>query len=428
MTQREATVSRSATTLVDTNARASESPIFQAFKRTRPNPSDELQIPSIVADDVPFASASTETVISAYETPLHHPTSSDARYLVSKLDRLHDKKERYQSHLGFLQKCLEENIIPKGLRLELEPSIGNHDEEFLKNWYAKLEEYSKSFMKDVIAFCDKTNTQTNNDINDVNQQLESAVQKEQYDHVQETIIQNNNLRNQDLKRRKMKKYHALKYAKKETAQHPQRSFRQDDNNRYEHQTRDQTQDQQRSRSFQQDDNRRHGQQIRDQTQDQQEQNNSSYATVLKRSAQAPTVNHSENRQEPRRTRSRQYLSRQTSRNNINEPLHEQISLQRKNAYRKQENNEEQLKSRINQLQTQLNSMQGSHNTNTDTPAQLIETPKNLTTAQSCNTGPSHNKDIMEAYTYVSSAMQTLKQFETKFAAMLNINTTPSEKL
>ena len=136
-----------------------EAPIFQSFKRSRQQPEPEaaqhLAIPTIIQDDIPFESTSTETIITAFSAPQTHdsPTSNHARYLVSKLDRLHDKKERYQSHQFFLQKCIEENIIPKGLLLELEPSIGNHDEDFLKNWYSKLEEYSKNFMKDVITFC-----------------------------------------------------------------------------------------------------------------------------------------------------------------------------------------------------------------------------------------------------------------------------------
>ena len=88
---------------------------------------------------------------------------------------------------------MDNDIIPNGLRLELEPSIGNHDEDFLKNWYSKLEEYSKNFMKDVLAFCEKTSEETDTNITEVNTELQAAVEKEQYDSVQETIIKNNTL-------------------------------------------------------------------------------------------------------------------------------------------------------------------------------------------------------------------------------------------
>lgn len=39
-------------------------------------------------------------------------------------------------------KCLEAKIVPKGFVLELEPIIGNHNQEFLDNWYDKLKSFS----------------------------------------------------------------------------------------------------------------------------------------------------------------------------------------------------------------------------------------------------------------------------------------------
>ena len=45
-----------------------------------------------------------------------------------KLNRLKDKNARYQSHREFLSQCIESKLIPKGLKLELEPTIGNHDQ------------------------------------------------------------------------------------------------------------------------------------------------------------------------------------------------------------------------------------------------------------------------------------------------------------
>ena len=32
-------------------------------------------------------------------------------------------------------------LVPKGLRLMLEPKIGNHDQNFLGNWYSKLKQF-----------------------------------------------------------------------------------------------------------------------------------------------------------------------------------------------------------------------------------------------------------------------------------------------
>ena len=231
MSKGDATGSRSAIALGSNDSQAPNT-IMQSLKRGRFHLEPPPKAPTILLNisesttsiqSEDLGGASTETVIANYKPastatngrPIPNPGSHQARYLVSKLDRLHDKKERYLSHQQFLQKCLDNDIIPNGLRLDLEPTIGNHDEDFLKNWYAKLEEYSKNFMKDVLAFCEKTNTETEANINALNGELNTAVEKEQYDNVQATVIQNNALRSHELQRRKNKKFYALKY-KKET--------------------------------------------------------------------------------------------------------------------------------------------------------------------------------------------------------------------
>ena len=40
------------------------------------------------------------------------------------------RKERYVNHILFLSCCISENVIPNSLKLELELTIGNHDETF----------------------------------------------------------------------------------------------------------------------------------------------------------------------------------------------------------------------------------------------------------------------------------------------------------
>ena len=47
-----------------------------------------------------------------------------------KLSRLKNKNARYQSHREFLSQCIESKLIPKVLKLQLEPTIDNHDQEF----------------------------------------------------------------------------------------------------------------------------------------------------------------------------------------------------------------------------------------------------------------------------------------------------------
>ena len=77
-------------------------------------------------------------------------------YLVIKLNRLHYRNTRFESHSDFLWQYIREKLIPKRLELMLEPTIGNHNQEFLDNWYSKLKQFSLSLMEDILQFCNKT--------------------------------------------------------------------------------------------------------------------------------------------------------------------------------------------------------------------------------------------------------------------------------
>ena len=62
-----------------------------------------------------------------------------------------DKQARFVSHKEFLTRCVAEELVPKGL----EPTIGNHDQEFLDNWYSKQKQFLLLLMKDIVQFCEK---------------------------------------------------------------------------------------------------------------------------------------------------------------------------------------------------------------------------------------------------------------------------------
>lgn len=96
------------------------------------------------------------------ETPFSGFTSSTDKQkekIVLTLDRLKDNSIRYESHKVFLNR-LAEKLVPKGSRLELKPTIGNYDQEFVDTWYSKLKSFSLTVMKDVTSYCDKTIAET----------------------------------------------------------------------------------------------------------------------------------------------------------------------------------------------------------------------------------------------------------------------------
>ena len=62
---------------------------------------------------------------------------------------------RYNSHRDFLSKCIQENLVSKGIEITVEPTIGNFDQEFVDNWYTNLKHFSIVLMKQIVAYCNK---------------------------------------------------------------------------------------------------------------------------------------------------------------------------------------------------------------------------------------------------------------------------------
>ena len=80
-----------------------------------------------------------------------------------KRNHFKDKNARYQCTkrkkkclISFLLQCIKSKLIPKGLKPELEPTIGNCDQEFLDLWYSNLQEFSVVLMEGFLKFYDKT--------------------------------------------------------------------------------------------------------------------------------------------------------------------------------------------------------------------------------------------------------------------------------
>ena len=80
--------------------------------------------------------------------------------------------------LEFLSRCITNGFVPKGLELMLEPTIGNHNQHFLDNWYSKLKQFSLSLMKDIVQFCDKTINATTTEISTTETALKSNTNQE----------------------------------------------------------------------------------------------------------------------------------------------------------------------------------------------------------------------------------------------------------
>ena len=107
--------------------------------------------------------------------------------------------------------CLAEKLVPKGWRLELEPVIGNYDQEHKDTWYAKLKSFPLTLTKDIASYCDKTIAQTKQDIRETGTDLKNVTAKEEYFQIEELIKTNVAKTKRSLFQRKLKKFNSLKY-------------------------------------------------------------------------------------------------------------------------------------------------------------------------------------------------------------------------
>ena len=94
---------------------------------------------------------------------------------VVRLERLRDKSDRYSSHIEFLKECHQTQVIPKGLRIDVEPSIGNNNKEFCAKWFTRLQEFSLTLISDIIFYCEETENKTAERITKETEQLKARM-------------------------------------------------------------------------------------------------------------------------------------------------------------------------------------------------------------------------------------------------------------
>ena len=134
--------------------------------------------------------------------------SINKEHLALILNRLNEKSARYECHKDFISYCIKNCLIPKGLKLEVEPTIGNFGQEFTDNWFQKLNDYSFDWMKDMIKFCDKTMAQTKPAIHNIEAKLTASMERE-FSEVDKTSKKNKEATKCLLQQRKFKIFNHL---------------------------------------------------------------------------------------------------------------------------------------------------------------------------------------------------------------------------
>ena len=375
------------------DVRRSQSANF--FKTTRRNEEEINQRPkrfraenpstAEIVVDAPSTSTLVEENVNLNPnllTPPNHDEKTNS-FLAVKLNRLKDKQIRFESHKDFLSRCINESLVPKGLELMLEPTIGNHDQNFLDNWYSKLKNFSLTLMGDIVKFCDKTITETNVEINKTETSLKASTDQEQFQAIKNEIINNEEAAKKALQQKKFKKFNNLKYKPKHTSQpNPQQASGTNE-----------------------------------------QPKKSLYSDILKRKKSNSTLNKksSETNLQPNKPDTIQKLKalnvnktkgKQPSRNNssTNQSEEESLKLQ-----------VEQLKQELNHLKNESNKQE--HQKHKVTFINQAQVSKNEQEASTNNGGQQQKVEILSVITYIEETMKTLKDFGEQLKIQLHTSPT-----
>ena len=150
----------------------------------------------------------------------HFLTAEEIDIKAIKLERLRDKSDRYSSHIEFLTECRDTNVIPKGLRIDMLPTIGNNDDAFCAKWFDTLQGFSTTLMNQIIEYSEKIETDTAKKIEEETKALKTSLNKEGFEEMTTTMDNLSINRKKRLSAGKRKKYYHLRYNREQT--HPER--------------------------------------------------------------------------------------------------------------------------------------------------------------------------------------------------------------
>ena len=146
----------------------------------------------------------------------HFLTAEEIDIKAVKLERLRDKSDRYSSHIEFLTECRDTNVIPKGLRIDMLPTIGNNDDAFCAKWFDTLQGFSTTLMNQIIEYSEKIESDTAKKIEEETKALKSILNEEGFEEMTTTMDNLSINRKKRLSAGKRKKYFHLRYNREQS--------------------------------------------------------------------------------------------------------------------------------------------------------------------------------------------------------------------
>ena len=110
---------------------------------------------------------------------------------------------------------MDNNVTPNGLKCYVEPSIGNRDEDFLKQWHGILDDCSKNLINCAIDWSVKTIESTKTEIATLTEKLKALVSEPTYKDIASSLKKNEETRTKDLVQRKNRKFYQSKYGERD---------------------------------------------------------------------------------------------------------------------------------------------------------------------------------------------------------------------
>ena len=168
-------------------------------------------------DSVYHASFILGNKTEARQTPLRKSqgrktnNEEEIKKLAFCLDQIKNKKIRFLSHKEFLEKFLHDKLTPNGLKINLEATIGNQNEDFVNQWYKIQDDCAKQLMKMTIKFCETAIKETEHEVKETDSKLQSSLPSTEYSTIKEQVSKNQELTIQQIRRKKTRKYRKLKY-------------------------------------------------------------------------------------------------------------------------------------------------------------------------------------------------------------------------
>ena len=113
-----------------------------------------------------------------------------------------------------MSKCIEKNLVLKGLEITLELTIGNFDQDCVDNWCTNLKHFFQCLNETDSGMLWQNRTEIKKNINETERILKQQLKKDDYEEIKNTVTSSKTTTKKFLQQLKFKKFTSLKHKPK----------------------------------------------------------------------------------------------------------------------------------------------------------------------------------------------------------------------